>query len=199
MEHQVNTHSQTRPAAPRIRPLEPDAWDGVVREILAPEKRPAAYGEAAQPVFNVFKTMANHPALMKHIAPWGSHVLFKSSLPGRDLERVILRTAWVCQTPYEWAHHRAVALQTGALSVADVEGVRAGSGAAGLSAHDAAVLAAADELVGAHCVSDATWACLALSFDTLQLMDLVFAVGHYAMMCMALNSFGVQLEDDVTA
>ena len=128
----------------------------------------------------------------------GSHVLFKSSLPDRDLERVILRTAWVCQTSYEWVHHRAVALRTGALSVADVEAVRAGPGAPGLSAH-AAVLAAADELVADHCVSDATWARLAYSYDTLQLMDLVFAVGHYAMMCMALNSFGVQLEDDVTA
>ncbi|HEY3887739.1 MAG TPA: carboxymuconolactone decarboxylase family protein [Caulobacteraceae bacterium] len=199
MEPHVNTHPQTRPAGPRIAPLEPEAWDSVVREILAPEKRPAAYGEPEQPVFNVFKTMANYPALMKRIAPWGSHVLFKSSLPGRDLERAILRTAWVCQTPYEWAHHRAVALQTGVLSVADVEAVRAGPAAPGLSAHDAAVLAAADELVSAHCISDATWARLALGYDTLQLMDLVFAVGHYAMMCMALNSFGVQLEDDLTA
>jgi len=47
-----------------------------------------------------------------------------------------------------------------------------------------------------HCISDATWAQLAARFSQQQLMDLVFAVGQYNMVSMALNSFGVQLEDE---
>ena len=36
---------------------------------------------------------------------------------------------------------------------------------------------------------------LATRYDQTQLMDLVFVVGNYTMISMALNSFGVQLED----
>jgi hypothetical protein len=50
-------------------------------------------------------------------------------------------------------------------------------------------------LVGDHFIDDTTWAALALRFDQTQLMDLVFVIGNYTMICMALNSFGVQLED----
>jgi alkylhydroperoxidase family enzyme len=43
-------------------------------------------------------------------------------------------------------------------------------------------------------VSDATWAGLAKHFNTQQLMDIVFTVGQYNLVSMALNSFGVQAD-----
>jgi len=47
-------------------------------------------------------------------------------------------------------------------------------------------------------VSDATWGALARHYEKKQLMDVVFTVGQYTAVCMALNSFGVQLEPGVT-
>ena len=65
----------------------------------------------------------------------------------------------------------------------------------GSDADDDVLLRAVDELVGDHFMSDATWSLLARRFGQTQLIDLVFTVGQYAMVSMALNSFGVQLED----
>jgi 4-carboxymuconolactone decarboxylase len=47
-------------------------------------------------------------------------------------------------------------------------------------------------------ISDAIWKALAQRYSELQLMDLVFTVGQYTLVSMALNSFGVQLDPETT-
>ena len=39
------------------------------------------------------------------------------------------------------------------------------------------------------------WQALAETYDMKQMMDLVFTVGQYNLVSMALNSFGVQLDE----
>jgi alkylhydroperoxidase family enzyme len=56
---------------------------------------------------------------------------------------------------------------------------------------------ATDELHRDACLSDATWQSLSQVYNQTQLMDLVFTVGQYNLVSMALNSFGVQLDDDL--
>jgi hypothetical protein len=46
-------------------------------------------------------------------------------------------------------------------------------------------------------VSDATWSALAEELDEQQMMDLVFTVGAYEVLAMALRSFGVVLDADL--
>ena len=46
-------------------------------------------------------------------------------------------------------------------------------------------------------IADATWDALVASWSTQQVMDLVFAVGQYQLVSMALRSFGVQREPGV--
>ena len=48
------------------------------------------------------------------------------------------------------------------------------------------MLQATDELIADALVGDATWAVLAAELDTHQLMDLVFTVGAYDQLAMAL-------------
>ena len=62
---------------------------------------------------------------------------------------------------------------------------------------DRALLRATDELMRDHFVSDATWAALCEHWSEEQRIDLVFAVGQYCMVSMALNTFGVQIEPGV--
>ena len=186
MPHRLDT--------PRIAPLEPELWDTKLREQMLPA-RPVEMGAADAPVFNIFKTLANHSKLAARFARWGDHVLFRSSLPPRDREIAILRVGWRCRATYEWHHHVAIGRDHAGLDDADFARIMAGPEAEDLSARDRWLLRAVDELIDDHCVCDATWAGLSQSYDTAQLMDLVFAVGSYAMVSMALNSFGVQLED----
>jgi hypothetical protein len=68
---------------------------------------------------------------------------------------------------------------------------------AGWDPFDATLLRAADELHDDSFVSDATWKQLGERYSTEQLMDVVFTVGQYTLVSMALNSFGVQLDPGV--
>ena len=54
--------------------------------------------------------------------------------------------------------------------------------------------AATDELHDDQCISDGTWANLANHWNEQQLLDLIFTVGQYTLVSMALNSAGVQLD-----
>ena len=60
------------------------------------------------------------------------------------------------------------------------------------------MLAAVDELVHDATVADDTWAALTAELDDQQLLDLVFTVGAYEVLAMALRSFGVELDSDLT-
>ncbi len=60
------------------------------------------------------------------------------------------------------------------------------------SPFDAALLRAVDELHDDSTISDATWATLAERYSTEQMLDVVFTVGHYHLVSMALNSCGVR-------
>ena len=145
-------------------------------------------------VFNIFKVLAHHPKLVKRWTPFAGHVLSKQTLPFRDREMLILRIGWLNQAEYEFAQHELIA-RRGGLSDADIEHIKAGPKAAGLNAHEAALLQMADDLYENSVVSDATWAALAGKYSTEQLMDAVFTVGQYNMVSWALNSFGVPLDD----
>ena len=178
---------------PRIMPLPFDRWQPDLRQAATGELVPAL-GAPEAPVLNVLATIANHPALAKHFMGWAGQLLLRSSLPARERELAILRVGWLCRATYEWAHHVEIGREQAGLSAADIEAVKKGA-IPDSQADDDILLRAVDQLVGDHFIDDATWAALALRFDQTQLMDLVFVVGNYTMICMALNSFGVQLED----
>ena len=67
----------------------------------------------------------------------------------------------------------------------------------GLLKQNQALLRAADELHRDAYVSDRTWAELEARYDTRQLMDVVFTVGQYTLVSMALKSFRVPLDEGV--
>jgi alkylhydroperoxidase family enzyme len=109
-------------------------------------------------------------------------------------EILILKTLALCGGEYEAPIHDAVAKKLG-LSEAEVAAAR-GDGV-GLPEGEQALVRAAHELIHSHFVSDSTWAALAERYSTLQLMEIVFIVGNYAMLVMATNSFGVRPEKNV--
>ena len=54
---------------------------------------------------------------------------------------------------------------------------------------------ATDDLNADYHISDETWAGLSEHLDTKQLLDVVFTVGQYTLVSMALNTLGVQLDE----
>lgn len=178
----------TRPTRPRLTPLAPEDWDDEQRAVLEPlasfRGRPMA----------IFATLARHPALLRRWLRFGNHVLFRSSLSHRDRELLILRTAWNCRAAYEWGHHVEIGLEAG-LSAAEIDRIPAGADHPDWSETDRWLLTAADDLHADQCLAQPTWEALASHLSEHQLLDLVFAVGQYHLVSMALNSFGIQPED----
>jgi alkylhydroperoxidase family enzyme len=170
--------------APRLRPTTADERDDETARLVD------SLGG-----LNIFATLAHHPKLLKRWLVFGNHVLSKSTLPPRERELVILRTGWRCGSEYEFGQHTVIARREG---LTDDEIRRlATDGVDGWSDADAALVRAVDELVADHEVSDATWADLATTWSTQQVMDVVFAVGQYALVSMALRTFGVQRDEGV--
>lgn len=170
---------------PRLDPLAIDEIDPDIR---------ARFGDGK--ILNIFRTLAHHPKLMTRWLVFGNHILAKNTLSARDRELAILRVGWICKAEYEWAQHAEIALNSD-ISREEIERVCEGPDAAGWSDQEVALLRAADELVDDAFITDDTWAALSSFYNKEQLMDLVFTVGQYNLVSMALNTLGVQLEDGV--
>ena len=147
-------------------------------------------------VFNIFRTLAAHPKLLKRWLVFGNHILYKSTLPPRERELLILRTGWLCRAEYEWGQHVVIGKKAG-LSSDEINRIKEGPDAPGWSEQDATLLRAVDELHSQAFISDPVWNALAASYDTQQLLDLIFTVGQYNLVSMALNTLGVQLDEGV--
>ena len=181
-----------RLSEPRVPPLQDSELDAEASALLDPIR------STRDEVPNIFRTLARHPKLLKRWLVFGNHILAKSTLPAREREIVILRVGYRCNAIYEWTQHVRIGKGSG-LTDAEIDRIAEGPTARGWSEFDAALVRAADELHDDAMVSDATWKTLAQRYETRQLMDLIFTVGQYHTVSMALNSLGVQTEQGDTA
>jgi 4-carboxymuconolactone decarboxylase len=117
-----------------------------------------------------------------------------STLPRREREILILRTAWLSRDEYVWSAHSVGFKRAANGTDEELGGIIKGPTAKGWSEFDAALLRAADELHSKQFISDSTWRILASKYADKQLLDVIFTVGDYTMFAMYINSAGVQLE-----
>ena len=175
------------PDAPRIIPLELDQ---------VPDEDVEPFGGRNNPrcELNFFKTLIQHPSLLKSYTPFAMQLGANPLIPLRDKEIVIFRTCFLCHEVYESAHHMHIARQVG-LTDDEIEAARYGG--AGLPPFERALVTAVEELVSEQCISNETWDVLAERYTTEQLIELVFMVGNYTLLAMVNNSLGIQPEEDV--
>lgn len=170
----------------RVAPLPADQWDETVDKALSglmpPEMR------NPQTAGNLVSTLLRHPKLARGFLRFNFQLLYGASLPARLRELAVLRIAHNAECEYEWRHHVDMAREAG-LTDEDIDGVTRGEAADEL---DRAVLTAVDELRHDAAVSDTTWTALSAHLDERQLMELVFTIGCYGALAMAINTFGVE-------
>lgn len=171
---------------PRVPALRESEWSDEQRKLIA------AHTDT-RPVLNLYATVLNHPVLYGPRLKFGSYLQRDSLLPPKTRELLIMRTAVLTRTDYEWGHHVEAAQKAG-LSDQEIRRIAAGPDAPGWSEEHAAVLRAADELRREAFVSDRTWATLAKYYDTKRLIEIVYTSGGYTMTALAINSLGIQLE-----
>jgi 4-carboxymuconolactone decarboxylase len=196
-ETSLSTHE--RPA-PRIVPQKPPEWTEAAQDALA--AFPTSFnfvmkgwnaGEHEVRGINVLGTFAHYPALAKAFMTFNAHVSGASSLLYRDREMVILRLSWLMHSEYELVQHMILGKRAG-ITDDEIERLRQGPDAAGWSAEDAELLRAVDQLHELSRIKPATWERLAQRYNPNQMLDLIFLVGCYGALALAINSLETPIE-----
>jgi alkylhydroperoxidase family enzyme len=183
----------------RISPEPPAEWSSELTTFIADFRASVVGGvpDASRPSgANLLGTLARYPALAKAFLAFNGHLLYGSSLSDRQRELLILRVANVRRSDYEWAQHVVLAEDAG-FDAEEIARIADGPDAPGWTPAERSLVKAVDELLDDGKVRDDTWAALAQELDENQLMDLVFTVGTYGMVAMALCSFGVEPDADL--
>lgn len=145
---------------------------------------------------NLLGLFAHHPELTRAYNTFNGHLLFATTLTPRQRELLVLRVGVLRDAEYEWLQHKVIATDLG-MTVEEIDRVTEGPDADGWAPLEAALLRAVDELVADARIGEETWAALAVELDAQQLLDLVFTVGAYDVLAMAMRTFGVEVDDDL--
>lgn len=181
-----------RHATPRLTPPPPDARGLVFRAMSFVARR---FGRSELP--DVFTVLNLHPRLFWGWLYFASRLMPFGRLPAPVREKLILRTAWITRSRYEWGQHVDIGLRVG---VRDEEILAITRGPQGFDdTQDRALMRACDELLSDHVISDATWATLRERYGDRLLVEIVMLVGHYEMLAGFLNSAGLLLEPTIEA
>ena len=119
-----------------------------------------------------------------------------ATIPARDREVIILRTAWLNRGDYIWGRHNIIGQEAG-LTEQEISRVTRGADAPGWNNFDATLLRAADELYTSRFISEATWNTLGERYTESQQREIVLIVGNYTQLSMFQNTLGAQLEPGI--
>ncbi len=166
----------------RIKPLDPSKWTDAHRAVIGPQgvesqRAVCAYNlELCQKYWDFTTVLTSH-----------------YTLPLRDKELLILRTAWLSRGNFVWGAHSSGSGKQAGITDEELTRITKGPDAKGWSQFDAALLRAADELHSSRFVTDATWKTLAGHYNEGQLVEALFVVGNYTLLSMFHNSVGLPL------
>ncbi|MCU1459428.1 MAG: carboxymuconolactone decarboxylase [Actinomycetia bacterium] len=133
--------------------------------------------------------LATHPALARYVQCFLDTFLVEGRLDPRLRELTILRIAWLCEQPFEWASHVRVAQRVGVLDD-DIVAVRSGPDDPRFGAAERALLTAADEVVALGRITESTYEQCRLALDGADdvTMELLHLVAGYRMMAVILST-----------
>lgn len=198
----------------RILPLPREEWTEDARTMFTLFEGPDAYEAGSKS--NVFLTLARHPKLGTSFFKFSGRLLMTSKVDAALREIVILRLAWLYQSPYEWAQHVELSLtsgcidpehieaykrgevdiaQGGVLTLQHIEAVKRGASDPIWTGVQADAIRAVDQLKETGHVDDTTWNGLSRVLAEKELLELIFFIGTYAMLAWILNATGVQPEE----
>jgi alkylhydroperoxidase family enzyme len=143
---------------------------------------------------NIFKALGNSPQVLKGFGDLGGRLLFRSALPARTREAVILRIGALLGSDYEWGQHVIMGRDAG-LSDDEIRGIRLGT-LEGLSDSEKAAVVYG-EMVERRTVGDEEWAAAAAHFDPQQMVEVTVLAGFYGLVSRSLLALNVQLDDGV--
>jgi len=144
---------------------------------------------------NLYRALGNHPALAAAWTEFANAIRHESRTPRALRELMILRTAQVARSEYEWAHHLRMARKAGVgeAQIAALAGWRASNA---FDPKERAVLALTEAVMACN-VSDAVHAEVKKHFSDAEFVELSLTAGFYALVSRMLDAMRVELDEDV--
>jgi 4-carboxymuconolactone decarboxylase len=161
----------------------------------APAELEEIYGRLEEQnghVHNLFGTLARHPQALPKTLSFASLLLKTGSLPVRERELAILRTAWRSDSEYEFSEHARIGEDAG-LTDQEIAALTKDS-VSGWSDADGVLVTMVDELCADDTVAEVTWTRLASQWSEPELIEWLLLVGYYRMVAGVLNACKVELE-----
>ena len=143
-----------------------------------------------------FVPLLRSPEVMNRARAMGDYLRFRSSLPPRLSEFVILLTARRWTQQYEWHAHQPLALQ-GGLRGEIVKAIADGRRPDAMAEDEDAVYTLWDEVQRNQSVSDATYARAVATVGEQGVIDVLGITGYYTMLAMVMNTVRTPLPDGV--
>jgi 4-carboxymuconolactone decarboxylase len=134
-----------------------------------------------------FLPLLRSPELMTRARAMGDYLRYKSALPPRLSEFVILLTAREWTQQYEWNAHYQIALKAG-VSPQVAQAIAEGRRPSGMTVEEAILYDFCRELHQDKSVSDATYAKALAKFGEQGVIDTIGINGYYTLLAMVLNT-----------
>ncbi len=134
-----------------------------------------------------FIPLLRSPELMTRARGLGDYLRYRSRLPPRLSEFVILMAARSWSQQYEWAVHYPIAIKAG-VTVETATAIAERTRPPRLTAEETALYDFCQELMRTQQVSDAAYARMVATFGEQGVVDTVGIVGYYTMLAMVLNT-----------
>lgn len=170
------------PDSDRLPPIPDEQLTAEQREAIAAFKQ--ARGAS---VTGPFHPLLRSPELMTRTRAMGDYLRYKSALPPRLSEFVILMTAREWTQQYEWNAHYPIALKAG-LRREIADAIAAGERPRAMQDDESALYDLCEELHRNKMVSDVTYARAVALFGEKGVVDAIGISGYYSMLAMVLNT-----------
>lgn len=167
-----------------------DRMPPIPADKMTPEQKKAAEDFAAgrgTAVFGPFVPLLRSPEVMLRAKAMGDYLRFKSVLPPKLNEFVILLTARQWTQPYEWDVHYPIALKAG-LEPEVAKAVQEGRRPQNMAADEEIVYDVCDELYRNRSVSDPTYARALSRFGEQGVIDMLGVHGYYTFLAIVMNT-----------
>ena len=170
---------------PQVRPE--DVTDDM-REFLSKWTGGVFEGADKNPVLLTF---AHHPKLADLFSQFNIHLLSTNTLPVKQRQIAIMRTAWICNATYMWSSHLRTSMRCG-LSPDMYEPLKVGADDPYFTEFERVVIRSTEELVHDKKVGDANWRALMAEWSNQQMLDFLFTVGAYVTVAGVMRSTGAE-------
>jgi alkylhydroperoxidase family enzyme len=144
---------------------------------------------------NLYRALGNHPALTAAWTEFANAIRHDSRTPRALREVMILRTAQIARSEYEWAHHLRMA-RSAKVSEEKIAALGGWRTSKVFDAKERAALALTEAVMACN-VTDAVYSEAKQHFSDAEYVELSLTASFYAMVSRMLDAMRVELDADV--